>query len=60
MNRRDFLAGVAVGIIVATFSNYYFFCSPETPDIKLGAGPAVPSMMTEVAPLNWPSWSWRG
>ncbi len=64
MNHRDFLAGVAVGIIVATFSNYYFFCSPETRDIKTGAGPGIPSLMAvndgRSMLLNWPSWSWRG
>ncbi len=45
MDRRDFLAGVAVGLIIATLSSYYYFCRPEAQEIKTGTGSFVPAQM---------------
>lgn len=43
MNHRDFLGGVAVGLIIASISSYYYFCRPEALDTKTGSQSVAPA-----------------
>ena len=42
MARQEFFAGIAIGIIIATISSYYFFCRPEAHETRTGIGYPVP------------------
>lgn len=44
MDRRVFLAGIAVGFIIATLSSYYYFCQPDAQETKIGTGYPVPAL----------------
>ena len=55
MDQRHFLAGVAVGLIIATISSYYFFCRPDAQETKTGAGSPMPVLVAGPVPVNWPS-----